>query len=216
MYIARAVCVGMPLRGCYSYRRAKMPQLNGKCKELYERTHGDRYDHYLDGPGMCHGGTPLDEDEDRNPIPAFCHRPDHDVESIYWTMVAALLRVHPDSADREEHASEPSAQTWGHLNGHTIPNDSKASDDARDLILNYSDEQWTTRFDETMADVAALLHKMSGQVAPEYGYVEGIPHEDHLHESAQRLLLQYLYDHRDNDVVLDPEHHRPTQPRLPR
>lgn len=64
-----------------------------------------------------------------------------------------------------------------------------------------------------MADIAILLGSIAEQVSPEYAYWPVQPPEDHLHEAIQRLILQYLVDHRDSDIALDPDNLRPTQSR---
>ncbi|TFK78186.1 hypothetical protein K466DRAFT_668509 [Polyporus arcularius HHB13444] len=63
-----------------------------------------------------------------------------------------------------------------------------------------------------MRDVALLLAEISHQTSPEYEYWTPRPPDDHLHEAVQRLILQYLVDHLDKDIPLDPTHRRPTQP----
>lgn len=215
-YIARAVCAGRPIIKSYTFDWPKMPRLKDECKELYERAYQGRYDQYADSLGKCHGGSPPKwkwYEAKQNDIPAFYHRSEHDVESIYWTMVATLLLVRPKLAPREEYASPRSCETWESLTQHQILDDPAGRQDTRQDILNYDPSEWQQRFPEIMSEVAILLHDISRQVAPAYDLVDKIPNDDHLHEAVQRLILQYLYDHRMEDIDLDQENHRPVQPK---
>ena len=107
MYIARSVCKGQVLTGLTYRIIPRMPQLSERAHALYIRAHGtDRYERYSDTNATPHGARP--------PIlfgvlkvPEFCHRPEHDVESIYWSMISALLHVRPvdDKGEPEVWAS---------------------------------------------------------------------------------------------------------------
>ena len=66
-----------------------------------------------------------------------------------------------------------------------------------------------------MEDVATLMHDISSHVCSEYAvwdWTAGAYIEDHLHEALQRLIFQYLWDHRNADIPLDPGYLRPTNP----
>ena len=190
-----------------------MPTLTGEAKDLYVKAYGqDRYDRFTD-KDTFHGGKP----PARQPktLPTFVHRPAHDAESIYWTMVAALLRVHPKSAEREQFASEMVAMTWDTLHGHKIPVQPLLYRDHRNVIFTFGENVWQTHFFPEMSDVATLLHDISRQLAPEYEFWSPRPPEDHLHEAMQRLILQYLVEHRDQPIPLDPDYQRPTEAQTP-
>ncbi|KAI0719835.1 hypothetical protein C8T65DRAFT_568580, partial [Cerioporus squamosus] len=212
MYIARSVCVGKPQNNALSLRGIRMPTLTGEAELLYVKAHGQaRYDRFTDKvPYTFHGGNPPDDRPD--PLPSFVHRPCHDVESIFWTMLAALLLAQPKSAEPEPHASALVAELWENLHEHVIPDQPDRYRDKRDGILMMGDDHWEQHFYPEMRDVAYLLFRISRQIAPEYEYWTPRPPDDHLHEAVQRLILQYLVDHRDKDIPLDPDQERPTQP----
>ncbi|EJF55398.1 hypothetical protein DICSQDRAFT_175969 [Dichomitus squalens LYAD-421 SS1] len=199
-----------------------MPRLTGDALYLYTSAYGqERYDRYNDEPGSptCHGGLPPSpdpDDFDETRLPPFFHRPEHDVESVYWTMVYALLRVQPAGAPRELDLSAASASVWKTLLSHYIPGEEyDQSDEKRHEVMSRVKQQWLDLFGATMQDVALLLWRITQHVRAEYALWkwEGNFQPDHLHEAVQRLILQYLIDHRDNPIQLDPDHLRPTHPR---
>ncbi len=189
-----------------------MPTLTPAAERLYVKAYGQqRYDKFAEkNPLTCHGAIPPRKRP--NPIPPFAHRPCHDAESIFWTMFAALLLAQPANAEREPHASERVASLWAKLYDHQIPAQPAQYEDNRESILSMDEYKWEMCFDTQMRDVALLLADISRQVAPEYEYWTPRPPDDHLHEAVQRLILQYLVDHLDKDIPLDPTHRRPTQP----
>ena len=197
-----------------SVQSVRMPRLEGEVKRRYEEMHSGnpRYEVYNDTGNASHGGTSAQDRGissrylDRSLISAFYHRPEHDVESIYWSMVRVLLRVRPTISPQTRYAEGIHAATWEALDAHQIYNRND-SIDSRQIILDYSDEQWQSLFPAEMEDVAELMCKISEQVCPEYGlweWPEGKYRKDHLHEALQRLIFEYLYTHRNNDIVLDP------------
>ena len=213
MYVARSVCLGRLQTYILCLMGVPMPTLTGEAKDLYVKAYGqDRYDRFTD-KDTFHGGKP----PARQPktLPAFVHRPAHDAESIYWTMVAALLRVHPKSAEREQFASEMVAMTWDTLHRHKIPDQPLLYRDPRNEIVTMGDNDWQTHFFPEMNDVATLLHDISRQLAPEYEFWSPRPPDDHLHEAMQRLILQYLVEHRDQPIPLDTDYQRPTEAQTP-
>ncbi|TBU37194.1 hypothetical protein BD309DRAFT_1023770, partial [Dichomitus squalens] len=129
IFIARSVSLGRVITATDSLRGTPMPRLTDDALSLYIAVHGrERYDRYNDEPGApeCHGGRPPavnPEDIDEAKLPAFVHRPEHDVESVYWTMVYALLGAQPVASPREEYASPACADVWKTLLSHDIPDD---------------------------------------------------------------------------------------------
>ena len=197
-----------------------MPALTGEALRLYTTVYGqDRYDRFNDQPesGTCHRGYPsrlVRRYLDIEDLPAFVHRPEHDVESVYWTMVYALLRAQPVAAPREDYAPAPSASFWETLLSHQIPSEECCClGEQRGLILGLLKSQWRRPFSPVMRGVAELLWQISQHVCPEYALWEGDLEPDHLHEAVQRLILQYLVDHRNDPIELDPDHLRPTNRR---
>ena len=215
MYIARSVCVGRVLDEDYTRKGRAMPTLEGDALKLYIAAHGQaRYDLYNDQSNTFHGSSPPPEGEAEDiTYPAFSHRPEHDAESTFWTTLSGLLRAQPLDAPREKFASPVVAEVWRNLHGHLIPKHPDQYDDLRHHILVKNQGAWIKLFPEVMRDVAILMSNMARQVACEYALWE--PQSkleiDHLHEALQRLILQYLVDHRDKPIPLDPDNPRPTQ-----
>ncbi|TBU63616.1 hypothetical protein BD310DRAFT_916793 [Dichomitus squalens] len=218
LFIARSVSIGLFYIDSDALKGKPMPRLTGDALYLYATAYGqERYDRYNDEPGSpkCHGGLPpsLDPDDfDDKRKPRFFHRPEHDVESVYWTMVYALLRAQPAAAPRERYASESSANVWNILLSHRIPAEHSRNVENRGNIINGLRSAWLELFDPIMHDVALLLWQISQHVRSEYAWWtwEGNFQPDHLHEAVQRLILQYLVNHRDNPIKLDPRRPRPT------
>ncbi|CAL1717158.1 unnamed protein product [Somion occarium] len=89
-YIARAVASGKLLTGKSSRNFTKMPTLSTEAKGLYIAAFGQAtYEYYLDDDTF-HGGKIR-----TSAPPAFLHRPDHDVESLFWLLVACLILAKP-------------------------------------------------------------------------------------------------------------------------
>ncbi|KAI0719834.1 hypothetical protein C8T65DRAFT_635338 [Cerioporus squamosus] len=215
LYIARSVCIGQPREHEHSLRGVPMPTLTGEAKLLYVQAYGQsRYDRFAEkNPFTCHGAIPPSTHPD--PLPAFVHRPCHDAESIFWTMLAALLRAQPVSGTRESWAPKKVAELWKKLHDHEIPDDPAEFEDQRESIFYLGPLPWARYFHPEMRDVARLLYDIRKQVAPEYEYWTPRPPDDHLHEAMQRLILQYLVDHRHKDIPLDPDNLRPTEAQPP-
>ncbi|EJF56487.1 hypothetical protein DICSQDRAFT_174870 [Dichomitus squalens LYAD-421 SS1] len=218
LFIARSVSLGRLITATDSLRGTPMPRLTDDALNLYIAVHGrERYDRYNDQPGApeCHGGRPpTTNPDDIDEVPnlaAFVHRPEHDVESVYWTMVYALLRAQPVTAPREDYANPDSADVWKILLSHHIP-DREYAEETRESIINGRRPKWLRLFWPDMHDVAVLMSRISQHVRSEYALWEGRLERDHLHEAVQRLILQYLVEHRDTPIELDPERPRPTEP----
>ncbi|TBU63619.1 hypothetical protein BD310DRAFT_808584, partial [Dichomitus squalens] len=224
LFIARSVSLGLVLIDSESLFGAPMPKLTGDALHLYTTAYGqERYDRYNDDPvaRTCHGGFPPTNNSHPRaikeaPKPDFIHRPEHDVESVYWTMVYALLRVQPAGAPVERDPSTASAIVWNTLLSHHIPGEKRVrSQEKRHEITGMAKQEWLDLFHATMEDVALLLWQVTQHVTSEYALWkwEGNFQPDHLHEAVQRLILQYLVDHREKDIKLDPRRRRPTTPR---
>ncbi len=212
MYIARIICVGQVLTDRLAMLGSRMPILKGKALELYIRAHGrECYDLYDEkSHETCHGALPPNRDPDENTYPKFSHRPEHDTESTFWTSLSALLRVQPIASKREKYANHTLAKVWAQLHGHNIPNNPSLDIDDRYAILGKNRGSWRSLFTDEMQDVANLMHDMAQHVCCEYALFTGDLEIDHLHEAMQRLILQYLVDHQDQPIPLDPEALRPT------
>lgn len=216
MYIARSVSIGMVLKTDYAVIKApRMPLLTGQALQLYIKVHGRaRYELYnnKDLSATRHGGLPPNKEaHEITDLPQFTHRPEHDVESNFLTLLSVLLRLQPLSAPRDKSASPAFAEKWRTLRSHTIPNEPSVLDETRHSLFIMAQEEWTGLFLPEMRDVALMMWEISRQVAPEYALFEGHLEVDHLHEAVQRIILQYLVSHRDRPIPVDPVHLRPTE-----
>ncbi|PIL29005.1 hypothetical protein GSI_09052 [Ganoderma sinense ZZ0214-1] len=209
MYIARGVCLGEVFTQLTFRVAPPMPELSDEARALYVGVRGEqRYERYTDTGGTLHGALPPDLRQQFKPRPVFRHRPEHDVESVYWSMVSALLRVHPKNVDREAQADGNMVKTWTLLLSHEIPDLRSKTHDVRQSIIGQTDDAWEALLLGDMKDIGALLFKISEHVNPEYALWGDGLHPDHLHEAVQRLILQYLVDHKE-PIELDPEYTRP-------
>ncbi|KAI1792825.1 hypothetical protein LXA43DRAFT_1005285 [Ganoderma leucocontextum] len=208
MYVARGACLGVVFTHLWCHTSPRMPELSDQARALYVRVHGnERYERYNDKDGTRHGARPPDMDEEYETAPQFRHRPEHDVESVYWSMVSALLRVHPKGVDKETPEPNIVATVWNTLLSHKIPDQGFLHMDLRHNIVVMTQGAWRALFLGDMQDVGTLLHKISGHIIPEYALWDDNLQPDHLHEAVQRLILQYLTDHKD--IPRDPEHVHP-------
>ncbi|KAI0356869.1 hypothetical protein OH77DRAFT_1588755 [Trametes cingulata] len=186
-----------------------MPVLRGEAKANYITLHGEKqYQQYNDNDGTIHGGCPpkcsRDELEKRSKTATFYHRWEYDAESIFWTMYSVLLRVLPKGYQEDPARKRLMETAWAVLRDHTIPVD-RASGDNRIQALEGLQEDFIGAFPDVMGPVADLLYDIRKHVVPAYPLMDPPPpHDDHLHEAMQRLILQYLFDHRDDPIPLTP------------
>ncbi len=208
-FIARSVSAGRPLAAAdmaSSFRR--MPTLSGDAKAAYVRAYKeDTYNMYCDTHDTIHGSTPPPGSAKLPPF-EFCHRPDHDVESIFWVLLFTLLRAQPYDAT-EDVDLELFWTTNQCLLDHVIQ--SKARFDTRDSLLTFSEETMAEALNSKLAPLSGMLADMAAQVRPEYGYLSPSPRKDHLHEAMRRLLLQQIVGMKD-DIKLRPGVSRPLSP----
>ena len=246
-YIARSVSLGKVLHHSGAYTATPMPELTEEAKNLYIKVYGeDRYNQYADKvtqvnpmaikyakelPNFAkdfpelliprrtiHGGRPREELKYVD-IP-FAHRPEHDVESVWWTMMSTLVRVHPANRPQEDFVPNALSSLWQHFSEHAIFANSSSLDDTRGCIMELNIRDWLKVFAPfpEMEDLAHLLHDSARHVKSEYALWDPAPpHPDHLHEAVQRLILQYLVDHKDQDVKLtgDQTRLRPVNKEVP-
>ncbi|KAI1791249.1 hypothetical protein LXA43DRAFT_1061457 [Ganoderma leucocontextum] len=209
-YVARSVCIGRVLNrfGCNSI--PAMPKLSGKALELYDAVHGKRYHRYndKDKDETSHGAPPqIPHPTKVQTPPHFFHRAEHDVESIYWSMISAVLRVRPQGIVEDSPMTHDVGEVWMPLLTHRVPARPDTYTDPRQPLMDKSSEEWRAYFLDGMKDVGDLLEQISQQVNPEYALWGDRRQPDHLHEAMQRLIFQYIIDH--EDVSLDPNNLRP-------
>ncbi|KAI0788731.1 hypothetical protein C8Q75DRAFT_767707 [Abortiporus biennis] len=190
LFAARAISLGHNMtRGLAPKVFIPMPELDGRAKALYIEAFGQStYDEYLD-KGTVHGGHPQEQ-----PTIAYCHRMDHDAESIFWIMTTSLLRFQPaDHSPDDESALNSLARNWSKLERHSIIKDpDELASDERSALLGYSADSWRHILHPALRECAPLIYAMQLHVTPEYAYLDKIRKDDHLHEAFRRILLHYL------------------------
>lgn len=173
-----------------------MPELNGRAKEVYVKSYGqETYDAYTD-IHTVHGRERL---IDPPPTPEFYHRPDHDVESIFWVLVFALITAKPEDAPDEPTPTFFEAMEW--FQTHSIKE--VMLTDSRNPFLNLSHKHWAEILHPRLASLIGMMQELSTQVRPEYGLLQPPPAEDHLHEAFRRILLKQILSMND-DIPLTP------------
>ncbi|KAM5545914.1 hypothetical protein V8D89_000040 [Ganoderma adspersum] len=223
MFTARSACVGSFFVSSASVTAVGMPELTGDALDRYNAVHGPaRYEKYPPetiGGAKQHGFTPpppIDHSEFQSDI-QYVHRPEHDVESIFWIMLYVLLLVKPKDGEAAKYASPAFGQIWGPLSSCSISGPALGEEDSRNVIFERRISTWMDAFDGSMRDVGNMLCRIARQIKTEWALWEGsATAPDHLHEAVQRIILQYLVDHREDDVVLLPGQTRPTKERPPR
>ncbi|KAI0767497.1 hypothetical protein C8Q74DRAFT_961623 [Fomes fomentarius] len=247
-YIARSVSLGKVFLSEGVFKGAQMPKLHGDALDLYIAARGrEHYESYNDKdpeppqrikdmgeelPEVLenwknvnetyHGGKPPPykevSDFPKEKIPQFYHRPEHDVESVFWTSFSVLSRVHPAKHAREKGVPATLYGVWDDFNKHRISDTPTRHDDKRRTILDRPLDDWMSDFEPfpEMQDLAKLLYDLTLHVRPEYAVWDwkGVERPDHLHEAVQRIILQYLVDHRDKDVKLNNKILRPVDTKL--
>ena len=195
-----------------------MPLLEGNAKDLYTKVYGEeRYKKYNDlSLDTIHGGIPPlrvrhKELQTKARAMPFYHRWEYDAESIFWTMYSALLRVTP--VGFTEQPQDVSAVdlgfAWSTLRNHIITKEPRKADTRTPLLSNDSTVVLTA-LPPCMVPIGELLLRIIDHVLPSYPLMDILPpHDDHLHEAMERLILQYLVDNRDTPIPLKPHQLRP-------
>ncbi|KAJ8468962.1 hypothetical protein ONZ51_g9302 [Trametes cubensis] len=211
---ARAVCGSrVHCNPSTLYWLRQMPLLDGDAKSLYIKMHGEeRYNKYNDHLGFIHGGKPpkgqdLCELYEKAEAMPFYDRWEYGAESIFWSMLGALLRVTP--VGFEEMPTDTSAnnlnKTWRILCDFVLPEEDTCEDSRNTLLSVVYQKRLIKSFPSVMKPVALLLVDIIFHVLPPYPLMDELPtHHDHLHGAIQRLILQYLVNNRDNPIVLEP------------
>lgn len=210
MYIARSVAAGYPLESPSQAVYQHMPTLSEGAKKIYIQAYGENtYERYCDTAKTFHGSDGALPNPRKLPNFKFCHRPDHDVESIFWVLLATLLRARPVNSTATEADLKAYCQAEKVFQDHRIQEGVMV--DNRECLLNLSLRQMETALDPELRDLGWMLMEMAEQVKPEYGYLSPAPPNDHLHEAMRRLLLEQI-------LRMDDEPGIPLQagtPRLP-
>ena len=186
-----------------------MPELDGKAKDAYVKAYGqDVYSSYSDkGSNKVHGRQPPEPSE--TPLP-FSHRPDHDIESIFWVLVFTLMLALPKGP-----YEKPSPRFYKgvkKIREHTIDRDEDV--DLRDWFFRLEPTEWPGLFHSKLSPIVGMVEALSLQVYPEYGLLNPPPEEEHLHEAFRRILLNQILSMED-DIPLTPGVSRNPNPNAP-
>ena len=175
------------------------------------------YDKWCDDSNKCHGGqAPVKKAPKQRTLPAFTHRPDHDGESIFWTLLHSFVKALPLNGRPELSFSMKLSSLMNMMFDHRIEGSvaiEEDPDDTRDDILHWSDDQFDRLLhpDLRKRGIGPLLEKMAVQVQPEYARLEPKPRVEHLHEAFRRLLLEFIIEFKNDtrgDIQLDPKQRR--------
>ncbi|CAL1717120.1 unnamed protein product [Somion occarium] len=198
-YIARSVASGRLLSGTRSTKDFKpMPSLKDEAKEMYVRAYGqDTYDSYEDTSERCHGGVASSWDPEDIP---FIHRPDHDVESVFWLLSAVFILAKP--LGKSDEPTPLFVQAWKRIQDHSIA--ATDYDDDRTALLDNDISRWKKVLHPDLASLAPLMFNLGDHVRPEYALLDPRPHPDHLHEAFRRLILEHIISMGDTDIALEP------------
>ena len=209
MYIARSVARGGVLGFNDTLQWPQMPLLSPSALDYYVDAYSiEEYSNQNDEPGVFHGGTPPKVEVGKSPNkPAFFHRPDHDVESFYWVLVATLLRARPKAEFKDHKNLTGYWDFYGGFLQHSIEEGKK--NDTRSFILTCDAEQLEDALHPKLKGLVFMLRSMAAQIAPEYGYLEPEPAFDHLHEAMRRLLLEQIVKMENDPIDLEAGTSRP-------
>ena len=177
-----------------------MPELEDEAKRLYEDSYGKKtYADYCDKNDTAHGRTVPETFSEME----FGHRPDHDVESIYWVLLATLLRAEPRDSLPDPDFSNYWTTYDALLNHKTMRGGML---DTRSSVLVLGERGIRSALDPKLASVAPMLNDMRKQIIPEYAYLQ--PAQEHLHEALRRILLRQIVKMGDDVIPLKAGHVR--------
>ena len=183
-----------------------MPELDGKARDesqYVKRYTQETYDEYSDkASGTVHGRT--------RPVPPmipppFSHRPDHDIESIFWVLLFTLILALPQGS--YEKPLPNFYEGLAMIRDHTIDKNKKV--DVRDWFFHLLPEEWSELFHPKLSPLVPMMEALAEQVYPEYGLLCPPPNEDHLHEAFRRILLKQILSMKDNIPLMPGILHNP-------
>ncbi|CAL1717136.1 unnamed protein product [Somion occarium] len=205
-YIARSAACGRVLGHVFATNFKAMPGLEDTAKDIYIRTYGNEtYEEYEDAAGERHGGGASSRKAKDTP---FIHRPDHDVESMFWLLVVVFLLAKPQGMPDD--CTEELYGAWDYIERHTIG--APGRDDTRQPFFLYDADGWEAILHPGLSSLAPLMVKLGVQVFPEYALMDPAPPEDHLHEVFRRLILEHIVGMGDTDIDLEVGVARETKP----
>ena len=178
-----------------------MPTLDEDTKSCYLDAYGRAaYEHYRhdNGIDIIHGAKFTSSGRIQR---GFVHRPDHDVESIFWVLLYVLIVAEPkdDSGNWDKTRNK---EAYLLFEEHTIKKNS--TDDIRSFILGWNQRKLVSALDPKFRSLGPILHEMRCQIRPEYAELDEEPPKDHLHEVMRRLLLGHILKMED-PIALNPD-----------
>ncbi len=174
MFIARSVGSATLIYEEHPTAFVPMPSLSVEAQKVYTAVYGqEAYDSYNDKEGQVHSSKVPVLKEDRPPAQEkFYHRPDHDIESVFWVLLATLLRAQPktrtDDVDLADYW-----EAYDYFLNHTIQTGRKQ--DSRTGLLNYTSAWFAEALDPKLRGLAPMLRDMARQIRPEYAYLNPPP-----------------------------------------
>ena len=171
-----------------------MPTLGENARKYYIDAYGlAAYDRYRNDNGVdtIHGSKYTHSMVVQR---KFVHRPDHDVESIFWVLYLVLLTVRP-AVPSKDWRDGRNKQALGYFEDHVVAMGVRC--DSRDPLLANNDLALCASLEPKLAFLGLMLYEMGCHIAPEYAYVDEEPPKDHLHEVMRRLLLRYIVEMKD-------------------
>ena len=199
-FIARSVASGDLLRWEDSIFYP-MPKLDEDAKSYYIDAYGLRaYEDYRhdNGIDIVHGAKFTSSGRIQR---GFVHRPDHDVESIFWVLLYVLIIAEPKDGSGNWDKTD-NKEVYECFKEHTIKKNSKK--DSRSFILNWNKSMLASALDPKFHSLVPMLYEMRCQIKPEYAELDEEPPKDHLHEVMRRLLLGHILKMED-PIALNPD-----------
>ncbi len=214
MFIARSVASGMFRFEEHASNFPKMPLLSDDARKVYVDAYEEQvYNSYNDLDGYAHGSKlPILTRNARPVQKSFCHRPDHDVESIFWVLLVTLLRAQPRT-----HTENVDMTTYWKAYDLFLAHTVQTADeiDSREPLLSVREDYLEHALDPGLRSLAPMLYDMASQIRPEYAYLDPPPVPEHLHEPMRRLLLEQILKMKDDPIPLEAGSVRPLKPRDP-
>ena len=131
------------------------------------------------------------------------HELDHDIESVFWLMLYWAVGVQPENGSNE--AINP--LIWAGLMG---------SVDSRSILLKCGDLEIATH--SAYRPLGSLLNKLAAIIVIDRHWFESDDprnHPGYANEAFQRLILQFIFEHREKKFMRTPVRPQLRQPPKP-
>ncbi|KAF9491496.1 hypothetical protein BDN71DRAFT_1510333 [Pleurotus eryngii] len=124
----------------------------------------------------------------------FEHCPQHDAESVFWCMVVFLLVAVPFGGPDEVIPCDPAKFllfcAWRHIANHQVSPLEDICDSRASLLAG--GELWNKWLHLGLAHAGPLLASLASQVSSEWSLLDPQPHNLHLHEAMQCIILTHI------------------------